>query len=76
MFRKAQNDKAVFDIKIEDLELSVRAYNCLKRARINTVGDLTKRTMSDMMKVRNLGRYSLEEVLKKLKQLGVQLAKD
>ena len=58
---------------IEDLDLSVRSYNCLKRAGINTVEELTNRTAEDMMKVRNLGRKSLEEVLAKLKELGLQL---
>ena len=55
------------------IELSVRSYNCLKRAGINTVEELTNRTPEDMMKVRNLGRKSLEEVLAKLKELGLQL---
>ena len=59
---------------IEELDLSVRSYNCLKRAGINTVEDLTNRTEEDMMKVRNLGRKSLEEVLSKLKALGLSLA--
>ena len=58
---------------IDELELSVRSYNCLKRAGINTVEELTNRTPEDMMKVRNLGRKSLEEVLAKLKELGLQL---
>jgi DNA-directed RNA polymerase subunit alpha len=57
-------------ISIDDLELSVRSYNCLKRAGINTVGELVSRTADDMMKVRNLGRKSLEEVQAKLKELG------
>ena len=58
---------------IEDLDLSVRSYNCLKRAGINTVEELCNKTSEDMMKVRNLGRKSLEEVLAKLKELGLQL---
>ena len=58
---------------IEDLDLSVRSNNCLKRAGINTVLDLSKKSEEDMMKVRNLGRKSLEEVLAKLKELGLQL---
>ena len=57
----------------EEIEYSVREYNCLKRAGINTVEELTNRTSEDMMKVRNLGRKSLEEVLAKLKELGLQL---
>ena len=60
-------------MNIDELELSVRSYNCLKRAGINTVEELCDRTSDDMMKVRNLGRKSLEEVLAKLKELGLQL---
>ena len=60
-------------MNIDELELSVRSYNCLKRAGINTVEELCNRTSEDMMKVRNLGRKSLEEVLGKLKELGLQL---
>ena len=63
----------VLDMTIEDLDLSVRSFNCLKRANINTVADLTAKTEDDMMKVRNLGRKSLEEVLEKLKELGLSL---
>jgi DNA-directed RNA polymerase subunit alpha len=65
--------KPVDDMSIDELELSVRSYNCLKRAGINTVGELVNKTPEDMMKVRNLGRKSLEEVLFKLKELGLQL---
>lgn len=61
------------DMTIDELELSVRSYNCLKRAGINTVGELCNKTEDDMMKVRNLGRKSLEEVLAKLKDLGLSL---
>ncbi len=63
----------VMDMNIDELELSVRSYNCLKRAGINTVEELTNKTPEDMMKVRNLGRKSLEEVLGKLNELGLQL---
>lgn len=63
----------VLEMNIDELELSVRSFNCLKRAGINTVEELTNRTPEDMMKVRNLGRKSLEEVLAKLKELGLQL---
>ena len=59
--------------KIEELDLSVRSYNCLKRAGINTVGDLTQKTEEDMMKVRNLGRKSLKEVMQKLREMGLEL---
>ena len=69
------DDKAqkVMEMSVEDLDLSVRSYNCLKRAGIHTVADLTKRTEDDMLKVRNLGRKSLEEVVKKLEELGLSL---
>lgn len=63
----------ILDMNIDELELSVRSYNCLKRAGINTVEELTNKTSEDMMKVRNLGRKSLEEVLAKLKELGLSL---
>ena len=63
----------VLEMSIDELELSVRSYNCLKRAGINTVQELTNKTAEDMMKVRNLGRKSLEEVLGKLKELNLQL---
>lgn len=71
---KEDNKKEkVLEMNIDELELSVRSYNCLKRAGINTVEELTNRTSEDMMKVRNLGRKSLEEVLAKLKELGLSL---
>ena len=61
------------DKKIEDLDLSVRSYNCLKRANINTVGELTQKSEEEMMKVRNLGRKSLKEVVQKLREIGLDL---
>ncbi len=64
----------VLELTIEELDLTVRSYNCLKRAGINTVEDLAKKTEEDMMKVRNLGRKSLEEVLNKLAELGLSLS--
>ena len=74
MMEKENNEKEkVLEMNIDELELSVRSYNCLKRAGINTVEELCSRTSEDMMKVRNLGRKSLEEVLAKLKELGLQL---
>ena len=74
MVEKEDNAQAkVLEMNIDELELSVRSYNCLKRAGINTVEELTNRTPEDMMKVRKLGRKSLEEVLAKLKELGLQL---
>ena len=66
----------VLEMTIDDLDLSVRSYNCLKRAGINTVEDLTAKTGEDMMKVRNLGRKSLDEVIAKLSSLGLELRKD
>ena len=68
---KPSNKK--LDQKIEDLDLSVRSYNCLKRANINTVGELTQKTEEEMMKVRNLGRKSLKEVVQKLNEIGLNL---
>jgi DNA-directed RNA polymerase subunit alpha len=63
----------VMDMTIEELDLSVRSFNCLKRAGINTVGELVQKNAEDMMKVRNLGKKSLEEVDKKLAELGLAL---
>lgn len=71
--REDDEKEKVLEMSIDELELSVRSYNCLKRAGINTVEELTNKTSDDMMKVRNLGRKSLEEVLAKLKELGLEL---
>ena len=68
------NKNTVLDMTIEELELSVRSFNCLKRANINTVADLISKTEDEMMKVRNLGRKSLEEVIGKLEAMGLSLA--
>ncbi len=74
MIEHEDNEKEkVLEMNIDELELSVRSYNCLKRAGINTVEELCNKTSEDMMKVRNLGRKSLEEVLAKLKDLGLSL---
>ena len=74
MIEKEDDEKEkVLEMSIDELELSVRSYNCLKRAGINTVEELCNKTSEDMMKVRNLGRKSLEEVLTKLKELGLSL---
>jgi DNA-directed RNA polymerase, alpha subunit, bacterial and chloroplast-type len=74
MVEKEEDKKEkVLEMTIEELDLSVRSYNCLKRAGINTVQELTERTMDDMMKVRNLGKKSLEEVEQKLEALGLSL---
>ncbi len=74
MVEKEEDEKEkVLEMNIDELELSVRSYNCLKRANINTVGELVGKSADEMMKVRNLGRKSLEEVLAKLKELGLKL---
>jgi len=70
-----ERDK-ILDMSIEELDFSVRSYNCLKRAAINTVGELIQKTEEDMMKVRNLGKKSLEEVDEKLASLGLSLRKE
>ena len=76
MIEKEENQKEkVLEMTIEELDLSVRSYNCLKRAGINTVQELITKTEDDMMKVRNLGRKSLEEVQNKLDELGLGLSK-
>jgi DNA-directed RNA polymerase subunit alpha len=70
---EADDKSKVLEMTIEELDLSVRAFNCLKRAGINTVEELVQRDEDEMMKVRNLGRKSLEEVQQKLAQLGLSL---
>ena len=72
---ETQRDK-VMEMTIDDMDLSVRSYNCLKRANINTVEDLISKTEDEMMKVRNLGRKSLEEVINKLAMMGLSLASE
>lgn len=77
MSEKNDNEKEkVLDLTIDELDLSVRSFNCLKRAGINTVEDLINKSEEDMMKVRNLGRKSLEEVIAKLDSFGFSLKKD
>ena len=77
MVEKEETHKEkMLEMTIEELDLSVRSYNCLKRAGINTVQELTNKTEADMMKVRNLGRKSLEEVKNKLADLGLGLRKE
>ena len=70
---QAGQEMKIREMNIEDMDLSVRSYNCLKRANIHTVDDLTKKTVDDMLKVRNLGRKSLEEVIAKLNSYGLSL---
>ena len=67
----ADDRDRVTEMQIEELELSVRSYNCLKRAGISTVGELCNKTQDEMMKVRNLGRKSLDEVVEKLSEMGL-----
>ena len=74
--KEEQQTNDLMSITIEELDLSVRSFNCLKRANINTVEDLVSKTQEEMIKVRNLGRKSLEEVEHKLNQLGLHLADD
>ena len=71
--KQEKEDQPLVDMQIEELELSVRSFNCLKRANIDTVGQLCAKTPEEMMKVRNLGRKSLDEVLQKLKGIGLSL---
>ncbi len=73
---KNEDDKQqkILAMAIEEMDLSVRSYNCLKRANIHTVEDLTKKTEDEMLKVRNLGRKSLDEVILKLQSYGLSLA--
>ena len=77
MIEKNEGKKEkVLEMTIEELDLSVRSYNCLKRAGINTVEDLAKKSEEEMMKVRNLGRKSLEEVINKLHGLDLALKRE
>lgn len=72
---EVDKQQKVLEMNIEDMDLSVRSYNCLKRAGIHTIEDLTQRSEDDMLKVRNLGRKSLEEVINKLQSYGLDLKK-
>ena len=74
--REETKKEKVLEMTIEELDMSVRSFNCLKRAGIDTVEDLTNRTEEDMIKVRNLGKKSLEEVIQKLHSLGLELKKE
>ena len=77
LFRSVEKEETkkekVLEMTIEELELSVRSYNCLKRANINTVEELVNRTEDEMIKVRNLGKKSLDEVIGKIKSLNLSL---
>ena len=74
--REETKKEKVLEMTIEELDMSVRSFNCLKRAGIDTVEDLTNRTEEDMIKVRNLGKKSLDEVIQKLRSLGLDLKKE
>ncbi len=74
--RQETQRERVLEMTIEELDMSVRSFNCLKRAGIDTVEDLTNRTEEDMIKVRNLGKKSLEEVIQKLHSLGLDLKRE
>ena len=74
--KEPERPDTVMKMTIEELDLSVRSFNCLKRANINTVEDLISKTEDEMMKVRNLGRKSLEEVINKLAMMGLSLASE
>lgn len=74
--KEEENKNSKMEKTIEDLDLSVRSYNCLRRAGINTVADLISKSEEDMMKVRNLGRKSLKEIKEKLEQLNLSFYKE
>ena len=76
MDRQETIKEKVLEMTIEELDMSVRSFNCLKRAGIDTVEDLVNKTEDEMIKVRNLGKKSLEEVIQKLHSLGLALKKD
>ena len=77
MVEKTEDPKAkALETPIEDLDFSVRAYNCLKRAGVNTLGDLTAKSEVEMMKIRNLGKKSLKEVIDKIKDMGLRFRED
>ncbi len=73
-----EEDKQIklMELPIEEMDLSVRSYNCLKRAGVNTIEDLTKKSRADMLKVKNLGIKSIDEVIAKLESYGLSLRKD
>ena len=73
LLEKKTKEQKLLEKPIEEMELSVRSYNCLKRAGIETIGDLAKKTKADMLKVRNMGAKSLEEVLQKMEAYGIIL---
>ena len=74
-YYETDKQQQILSMKIEDMDLSVRSYNCLKRANIHTVEDLIRKNEDEMLKVRNLGRKSLDEVIQKLESYGLSLDK-
>jgi len=71
-----QNENNIEDMKIEELDFTVRSYNCLKKAGVNTISDLTSMTYNELLKIKNLGKKSLDEILEKMKDLGYDLEKN
>ena len=76
VMKEEEQQSKVLEMPIEEMDLSVRSYNCLKRANINTAEDLTKKTIGDMLKVKNLGQKSIEEIISKLESYGLHLRND
>ena len=74
--KQEDNKTKKLETSIDDLDFSVRAYNCLKRAGVNTLGDLTSKSEVEMMKIRNLGKKSLKEVIDKIKDMGLRFRED
>ena len=74
--KDTDSNKQTLEMTVEELDLSVRSFNCLKRANIHKIGDLIEKTEEDMMKVRNLGKKSLDEVIAKLAQFGLSLRQE
>ena len=69
----AENENNIEDMKIEELDFTVRSYNCLKKAGVNTISDLTSMTYNELLKIKNLGKKSLNEIIDKMKELGYDL---
>ena len=68
-----ENENNIEDMKIEELDFTVRSYNCLKKAGVNTISDLTSMTYNELLKIKNLGKKSLNEIIDKMKELGYDL---
>ena len=72
----AEAESNIEDMKIEELDFTVRSYNCLKKAGVNTISDLTSMTYVELLKIKNLGRKSLNEIIDKMKELGYDLSEE